>query len=117
MYYEHAIQNCTRLAIEILKTIVPTSTADMTALQNNIETIVLEAPIAKTTEAELLRLRTLQAGLRALYVYISERIRPETQTLTENSIVQTTLTEIDDWRDAVSNAITFLKTELELAQA
>lgn len=117
MYYEHAIQNCTRLAIEFLKTIVPSSANDMTALQQDIEATILNGPVAKPTEAEIDRLEALQGNLRALYVYICQRIKPETQTLIESSIVRTALEEIEEWRDTVGCAIVYLKTELELALA
>ena len=113
MFYENAIQNCTRLAIEVLQTIVPTS--DMTPFQADIEATILNGSLVKKTKDEIDRLHILQANLRRLYVYIEETIKPETQTLVESSIVHTILEELVDWRDTVGQSIVFLKEELALA--
>ena len=113
MFYEHAIQNCTRLAIEVLTTIVPTS--DMTTLQADIENTIFNGNLARKTKDEIDRLGILQGNLRALYVYIEENIKPETQTLVESSIVRTILQELEEWRDTIGESIVFLREELALA--
>lgn len=103
MYYEHAIATTTHLAVEILKTIVPSSADHLDQVQTAISTAVLERDIAKNRADELDRIERLHDSMTELALCIDDA-NSETQTLIESSIVSKIFTEIETWRQKVGQA-------------
>ena len=103
MYYEHAIATTTHLAVEILKTIVPSSAERLDSIQTAISTAVLERDLVKSRTAELERIERLHDSMTDL-AYCIDQASEETQTLVENSIVRTIFAELETWRGKVAQA-------------
>lgn len=112
MYYETAIRNTVIFAIEILETIVPSSTDKLKAMQDSINETILNGRLVKTDHDEIERLDTLQNRLDKLAEYIAEQVKPEAQTLVEHGIIAKVIDEIFMWSFATASCIKIIQDEL-----